>query len=243
VLSKAKEKARTANCLSNLHQIDLGMRMYLSDYNDTFPPGDTKQFTPSISDAGSPQNYLIGNYLGGNDPNPINSPRVPLAKDRLLNPYVSTRQTWTCPSDHGWGKGLYPTTASVLGDSYRFNWGLDGDYYRTSGVAEDAEFNLGLKKESWVPDLTRFIMFHDMAVYPWQNFQNGTVEISQWHNTANPGKIWNTKTINSNPEKMVGTIAFVDGHAQLCDFSPIFKKDLARGLEPGKDWMWYKPRK
>ena len=239
VLGKAKQRAHVVQCLSNLHQIGLGMQMYMGDYNHTFPPGATAQFNP-----GSNPNYLIGNYLGGSDPNPIDQPQVLLAKDRLLNPYVSARQAWVCPSDHGWGKILFPTTAGVLGNSYRFSWylgGVQGFYYQTSGVAEDPKYNLGLKKESWVPDPTRFIMFHDMAVYPWE--QNGTVEVSQWHNTARAGKIWNTTTVKSNPEKMVGTIGFVDGHAQLCDFSPTFKKDLARGLESGKNYLWYKPKK
>ena len=27
------------------------------------------------------------------------------------------------------------------------------------------------------------------------------------------------------------------------DFTAIIKKNPMRGLEPGKDWMWYKPLK
>jgi hypothetical protein len=177
---------------------------------------------------------LIGNSLGGNDPNPI-SPRHPLATNRLLNPYVPARQAWICPSDRGFGKALTPTTAGVLGNSYRFSWSLSGDYYLTSGVAEDPRYNLGLKKEFWVPEPARFILFHDMAFYPW------TEGIAQWHNTPSPGKVWDSRTIRSAPESMVGTVGFVDGHAQMCDFSRTFKKGLDRGLEPGRDFMWYKP--
>lgn len=36
-LSKARDKARTISCTSNLKQIALGVNMYLDDYNDTFP--------------------------------------------------------------------------------------------------------------------------------------------------------------------------------------------------------------
>jgi prepilin-type N-terminal cleavage/methylation domain-containing protein len=237
-LSKAKQRAHVVKCLSNLHQIGLGMQMYVSDHNDTFPPGDTAQFTPGM-DRQSPKNVLIGNFLGGNDPNPINHSYVPLATNRLLNTYVPARQAWICPSDRGYGKQLQPSTASVLGDSYRFNWALQGAY---SGVAEEPFYNLGLKKESWVPDPTRFIMFYDMAVFPYP-LDSGGFNIAQWHNTSNPGKLWDTKTIKSAPDKFVGTIGYVDGQAQLCDFSATFKKDLARGLEPGKNFMWYKPRK
>ena len=140
---------------------------------------------------------------------------------------IPARQAWICPSDRGYGKLFQPTTANVLGDSYRFNWVLAGDY---SGVGEEPFYNLGLKKESWVSEPTRFIMFYDMAVYPYTS-GNGTVEISQWHNTANAGKVWNTKTIKSNPEKMVGTIGFVDGHVDLCDFSVFYENIFGFSIE------------
>src|SRR5262249_35239515 len=135
-----------------------------------------------------------------------------------------------------------PTTGGVGGSSYRFNWTLEPAYYSTPGVAEAPGYNLCLKKESWVPDPTRFIMFYDDPVYPY-NSGNGGLAAGQWHNTTRPGKIWYTGTIASDPERFVGTIGFVDGHARLCDFSPTFKKNLNRGLDPGKDFDWYKPAK
>lgn len=36
-LAAAREKARRATCINNLHQIDLGLQNYLSDYSDYFP--------------------------------------------------------------------------------------------------------------------------------------------------------------------------------------------------------------
>jgi hypothetical protein len=142
--------------------------------------------------------------------------------------FVLVLESVAAPQDRARGRGTR--------DEDELAWQVHG-YYWTSGVAEDPGYVLGLKKESWVADTTRFVMFHDIAVFPWPE------GIAQWHNTSNPGKVWDTKTIKSDPEKFVGTIGFVDGHAKLCDFSPTFKKDLARGLDPGKDFMWYKPRK
>src|SRR5215831_17411301 len=49
VLGKAKQRAHVVKCLSNLHQIGLGMKIYVDDNNSTFPPGDTAQFTPSVA--------------------------------------------------------------------------------------------------------------------------------------------------------------------------------------------------
>ncbi len=38
VFAKAREKARTASCSSNLKQLGLAMAMYVQDYDETFPP-------------------------------------------------------------------------------------------------------------------------------------------------------------------------------------------------------------
>src|SRR5437870_2666958 len=43
VFAQAREKARQTTCLSNLKQLGLGFRMYLTDYDDRLPgsaPGD-----------------------------------------------------------------------------------------------------------------------------------------------------------------------------------------------------------
>jgi hypothetical protein len=40
-LAKAKSKAQTINCVSNMKQIGLAVRIYASDRNDTFPPAET----------------------------------------------------------------------------------------------------------------------------------------------------------------------------------------------------------
>jgi hypothetical protein len=37
-LAKAKGRAESINCVSNLKQIGLGARMWANDHNDTFPP-------------------------------------------------------------------------------------------------------------------------------------------------------------------------------------------------------------
>jgi prepilin-type N-terminal cleavage/methylation domain-containing protein len=48
VLSKAKQQAQKATCLNNLHQIGIGMKLYLGDYRDTFPPTRVSQFNPAL---------------------------------------------------------------------------------------------------------------------------------------------------------------------------------------------------
>ncbi len=235
-LGKAKQQAHKVKCLSNLHQIGIGMKLYVDDNRQTFPPMLESQINPAVS-AGSPKDYFHDNFLGGNDPLRVNpNGGVPPATNRLLNPYVPARAAWHCPADRGLF-GAVPTWFGNVGNDYRFNCELHGDYADLR-VAEDPVYNLGLKKESWVPDPTRFILMHEFAAYPWQG-DNITV----WHNGSNPGKMFDAKTIRGDPDKILAPVLFVDGHGQQCDFTAVMKKNLMHGLEPGKDWMWYKPLK
>src|SRR5438093_1143402 len=73
VLSKAKTKAHTARCLSNLRQIGIGTLLYTSDYNETFP------FTRN----GWPRMGFIDVW-------------------KLLDPYIRTNGSfYLCPADKG----------------------------------------------------------------------------------------------------------------------------------------------
>jgi type II secretory pathway pseudopilin PulG len=236
-LSKAKQQAYKAKCLSNLRQIGYGMKLYVDDNSETFPPGSASQFNKAIP-WDSSEDFRYGNFLGGKDPLPVFGP-IP-ETNRLLTPYVKPPETWHCPAD----RGIFnlPTTCfDALGTCYRFNHVLAGDYLDQAGIAEDPKYNLGLKKESWVADTSRFIVMHEWAAWPWVH--DNTVDITQWHGASNPGKMFDPTTIKGDRDKLLAPILFVDGHSQQCDFTAIMKKNPRRGLEPGKDWMWYKPLK
>lgn len=50
-LNQAREKARRANCLSNLKQIGLGIAMYADNYNGRMPVGTGTGTTPDLTDS------------------------------------------------------------------------------------------------------------------------------------------------------------------------------------------------
>jgi hypothetical protein len=242
-LGRAKQHGQIAKCLSNLHQIGLGIRMYVDDNVATFPEAQLSQVDPSV--AGSASDYIHGNFLGGIDPNPGLPPAwlsgCPPATNRLLAPYVQARETFRCPADHGLGFAtmpLLPTLFDTLGCSYRFNHYLQGNY-QTLGLAEDPVYNLGAKKETWPPTPARFIMMHELAAYPlFLPSLGSSVQVTQWHFASSTGKLVDPKAMR---DKLVAPILFVDGHGQQCDFTKSIKNNPLRGLEPGKDWIWYKP--
>jgi hypothetical protein len=124
------------------------------------------------------------------------------------------------------------------GCSYRFNAYLPADYLNL-GLADDPVYNLAGKRESWVPQPSRFIMMHEFAAYPFDN--PPVVEIVQWHGCPNPGNTVHVTSSQNIPDQLIAPTLFVDGHVQQCDFTMSIRKNPFRGLEPGKDWNWYKP--
>jgi prepilin-type N-terminal cleavage/methylation domain-containing protein/prepilin-type processing-associated H-X9-DG protein len=80
-LARAKGKARTTRCLSNLRQIGIGLAMYLPDNNDRFPYTAHEGRWIAVSDV----------WL-------------------LLNPFVGTNASfYVCPADLGPFNILYAT--------------------------------------------------------------------------------------------------------------------------------------
>jgi type II secretory pathway pseudopilin PulG len=231
-LGKAKQQAYKVKCLSNLHQIGLGLKMYVDDNNETFPPSAAGGYQHDF-DLGGIDGALLGD---------IRYQSIPPATNRLLAPYVPAGEAFHCPADRSLGSGWLSVFAAY-GCSYVFNSALEGVYAPTYDGAEDPFSNLTLKKESWPPDPARFITMHEWAAYPWWNNNIGPPRVTQWHGASNPGTWFVGDQIKGDPDKLLAPVLFVDGHSQQCDFTAVIKKNPMRGLEPTKDWMWYKPLK
>jgi prepilin-type processing-associated H-X9-DG protein len=137
---------------------------------------------------------------------------------------------------------IAPSSYQVCGNSYRFNWALPYNYISPK-VAEDPYYNLSGKKENWPPLPSQFIMMHEIPSYPWNDGSDtgGTVNVGQWHYSAHPGKMFSPATLKTDSDKFQAPVLFVDGHARQCDFTRIFQANPLRALEPGPDWIWYKP--
>ena len=235
-LGRAKQKAKMIQCIGNLHQIGIGMKLYLGDYNDTFPPSMSSQIDPSAN-----PDFQYSNGLGGTDPSPAFKSLLPAATNRLLYPYVQAPETFHCPADRGFGPDFHPTTFKTIDSSYGFNGWFGSGYYSQPGVAADPYYNLGLKKESWAPEPSRFIMMYEHGLHPGND--GTTIYITSWHFASKPGTVFTSQTLKNDPDKLISGVLFVDGHSQQIDYSPVVKQNPMRGLEPGKDYIWYKPVK
>ena len=83
-LGRARNTARTAQCMSSLHQIGLGVRMYLSDNN--------RKYSNYTRYYGGPY-YLTGDVTSHTDSsNPFHF-QVPIDKD-----YTHEKEFYICPS-------------------------------------------------------------------------------------------------------------------------------------------------
>jgi hypothetical protein len=185
---------------------------------------------------------LIGQNLGGTDPQPAYRTNNPMATNRKLAPYVLARETFHCPADRGfflptskvWQ--FQPSTYETAGCSYTLNW-LSG--YSTAHVAADPYYNLAGKKQSWAPEPSRFIMIHERVTFPWA-YGSPDGGVAQWHYSAYPGRMFTPANLKNDRDRLVGPILFVDGHCKVCDFTKTFANPLFPN-EPGEDFIRYKP--
>ena len=114
-LSRAKVRAKDAQCTSNLHQCGIALNLYLQDYSDRLFWKGT-----NISLDGMELFVWAGrtnnNEIGAAQNNLFNS------TDRPLNHYGLTAETVTCPMDQG--RTADNTTYNLfqwVGNSYIFN--------------------------------------------------------------------------------------------------------------------------
>jgi prepilin-type N-terminal cleavage/methylation domain-containing protein/prepilin-type processing-associated H-X9-DG protein len=85
VFAQARDKARSASCLSNEKQIGLGLMMYTQDYDETYPTAYQYKNNTATTNGGSSGGYV--HYSA------------------MIQPYIKSDKVWVCPSDKNGGVG------------------------------------------------------------------------------------------------------------------------------------------
>lgn len=117
VFSSVRAKARQTTCVSNLKQIGIGIALYAQDSDQKFALGV------------DPVDKFTGAWIG--TPFQTEATQLPLLPD-VLQPYISSKEVWHCPSDTGFDTldptlGLTPLTARPTSfDAYGMSY-----FYRT----------------------------------------------------------------------------------------------------------------
>jgi len=115
VFARAREKARQTSCLNNVKQITLGLIMYMADYDQRFPSGDSTAWGD-----GSWPGYPYGGYADAVYPYVKNSQIFVCPSDGVRNCLSAANSSHTFGSDHL--QGTYPNQAL----SYAYNYSLYG---------------------------------------------------------------------------------------------------------------------
>ena len=199
-LSASKERARRITCTSNLRQINLGIRLYSDDANDTSPATQT---TDRIA------NYyktLMQSYVGLNGP--------PSPQDKLFACPADTFRYWTKG-----GVGVFSPTgrhesARQYYSSYAFN-GINKDltnFSASGSILGIAGQKLGLIKH---PDKT-VLVSEQPAFFPYS-----------WHKPKQPISDPNSRFFNNSKDMVSfvdGHVSYVEmywnGQAEAMSYNP-----------------------
>lgn len=211
-LSKAKDKAKGINCVSNLRQWGLALSVYLVDNNDSLPRDGM--------DAG-------GTYPGSSgaqgDLNAWFNTLPPNMSERTLRDYYldtsagtapyqrypfpgGRGKVWHCPSAQLSITEAQDTTVVATGGAEGFfSYGMNIDLKRvTPGYANsDAATYPSMPKASRMQRPSDTVLLFDMVF-------NKNIEGGNAFNSVNPANRWRSFGRRHNAG---GVINFIDGHA------------------------------
>jgi prepilin-type N-terminal cleavage/methylation domain-containing protein len=237
VLGKAKERARITQCLSNLRQIGVGLKMYVDDHDGIFPPHANMPW----ANPAPPGREVYSGVIGGRDPAPAYSLFAHATNRPLYHYLPATSAAFHCPADKGmdesWSQPAWkPSKYEALGCSYCYN----GVRFGNDTLEEPDEDpnavgeNLSEKKEGDVPDPARFIAMYEPPAFWYENYYH-------WHYARGATTI-TPDELADDGQRFISPILFVDGHSAVHDFTRVLKDNPRYPMEPTQDWMWYKPK-
>jgi prepilin-type N-terminal cleavage/methylation domain-containing protein len=225
-LSRGKEKAKDVQCLNNLRQIGLATKLLWDD-----------------------QNSKMLRVSGGRDPLPgCLTTNHGLASTRNLYPYLKASEVFRCPMDKGKVSEdchthpettLLPSCWETRGYSYEMNTGTPVGLPIPSTLKTNVGSFVG-KDETWVPDPSRFILFFEPPAKPQVCHASPPLfepRWYQWHRNRGRSDFLDPRLA---PALFWSPVQFVDGHAQVLNFTRVLSTDPYYPFEEARDWMWYK---
>jgi prepilin-type N-terminal cleavage/methylation domain-containing protein len=219
VLSAAKAKAQRTACMNNLRQINLGVRMYSDDSNDTSPAGSGVIHT-NAADVFTAYKELMKNYVGLQGSSSSRDKLFACPADTFYYDYAFTF------SPHGYVPQSLCAQSNNDYSSYSFNAGNlhHSQFYGTNFV----EPGIAGMKLSSIKNPSRTVLVAEMPAFiPWS-----------WHQPKRPFTQANWIFNDSR-----NTVSFVDGHVNYIKMYwdsawPQGTLALAHDPPAGYDYQW-----
>jgi len=169
-LDRGKQRAREIQCLSNLRQIGIGIRLYVEENRSRFPPAFVAESVTSPHGSTRTKWKNAAYALGGRDPLPGHfAADFPAATNRPLFGYLPPSEVFRCAADRG-QKCLpscschkaKPSDWATIGCSYHYN-ALPLPYVSGGGYRQRPAGWLAGQLDAWVKDPARHILLHEPA--------------------------------------------------------------------------------
>ena len=245
-LAGSKERAKETTCINNFRQIGIGMSLYQQDNQSLFPSARAARRDASGQIIGMVDTrYTLGGRTQKNDDHALNN--YAIKEERPLNRYVSTAESFRCPSDRGVAVQVCNNCPLMEGET---KWQALGCSYVYNAAAftklatpptllpqQDADEGLASKAEDWPPEPARYILLYEPPARPW-GCPNAAAIWVQWHRSRGKHEFTDPTLA---PQRFISPILFVDGHVKIHNFSKALTVDPTHPYEPQPDWIWYRP--
>jgi prepilin-type N-terminal cleavage/methylation domain-containing protein len=234
-LAKAKDKARTANCLSNLHQWGLAEIMYANDNADALPH-DGMGYDGTYPGPAHPPEIILP---GSRDLNQWFNLLPGLVAERNLLTYTANAgssaqynstvipfpngvgKLWQCPSA-AMGPGDMAVLSGQGGEGF-FSYGMNIDLKRTWDQATGSGGVMGYPKMPKVTNLQKpsaTVLMLDMA------FNSKEWPFTNPFFSVNPAGRWTVFSMRHS-SKTGGILSFVDGHSLFFKWSYVYNPNAS----------------
>jgi prepilin-type N-terminal cleavage/methylation domain-containing protein/prepilin-type processing-associated H-X9-DG protein len=242
VFARARRTAQTANCQSNLNQIGKSVKMYLADWQETYPTN--RPITAAPSSLGAIKSCVALSHSDPTNPNPpifdysvnwvegLYKYVENVTKQTGTGAVTGTGSVWRCQSS---SDAADPSTASYnAAVHYVFNGSL---VEQPEGIAKN-QSNLMMIRE--FGRLTAATLrptnqaSGDVNTPPMYPFLN-------WHDDTSITKTSDTRKLNK-PHGNGSNILFADGHVKLFDLGYMPDADSSFGASynwDGTTAQWY----
>jgi prepilin-type N-terminal cleavage/methylation domain-containing protein len=210
-LTKAKDKAKTANCISNMRQWGLAIQLYLGDNNDRIPRDgmDASGMYPGASGAAFDQNAwfnTIPELVGERKllfyaANATSNPQV----NATLMPFPNGKgKIWECPSATMTDAEIQGVSGGGANGFFSYVMNIDLKKANSAGVSGPTLTYPLMPKVTKISKATATVFMTDQ-------YFNSTEGTANAFYSVNPAARW--RVFPTRHSKFGGVLVFFDGHS------------------------------